>query len=315
MPKTDSSEMRRFLDVLLKHGNFTRAARDLYISQPYLTQSIRNVEKTLGVKIINRDVSPLRLTPAGRTYYQYLTALENDKAAFTKQLRQYTHADQVVLRLGILPSLGNYLLPLFLPAFLKAHPTTKIELTEDILARNEQRVLRGELDFLIGQNPETIAPGLDSFDRGRDGYYAIIPNTVTWYQPHQAYLNPGALTTQDLLQAPLVLSPHGSSIRRQVDYLLQKYNVSPNIVIESTSTATITKLATAGLGVTLLPDSVHTRPDPKRYNLLPLPQDLLSLNYFIAYPSGHQLNKVEKDLVTIFLTQLEADLAQSSTIP
>jgi DNA-binding transcriptional LysR family regulator len=112
-----------------------------------------------------------------------------------------------------------------------------------------------------------------------------------------------------------VLSPHGSSIRRQVDYLLQKYNVSPNIVIESTSTATITKLATAGLGVTFLPDSVHTRPDPERYNLLPLPQDLLSLNYFIAYPSGHQLNKVEKDLVTIFLTQLEADLAQSSTIP
>ncbi|USR86907.1 LysR family transcriptional regulator substrate-binding protein [Lactiplantibacillus pentosus] len=149
---------------------------------------------------------------------------------------------------------------------------------------------------MIGQNPETIAPGLDSFDRGRDGYYAIIPNTVTWYQPHQAYLNPGALTTQDLLQAPLVLSPHGSSIRRQVDYLLQKYNVSPNIVIESTSTATITKLATAGLGVTFLPDSVHTRPDPERYNILPLPQDLLSLNYFIAYPSGHQLNKVGKRL-------------------
>ncbi|WQH17714.1 LysR family transcriptional regulator [Lactiplantibacillus plantarum] len=45
MPKSDSSEMRRFLDVLLKHGNFTRAAKDLYISQPYLTQSIRNVEK------------------------------------------------------------------------------------------------------------------------------------------------------------------------------------------------------------------------------------------------------------------------------
>lgn len=126
MPKTDSSEMRRFLDVLLKHGNFTRAARDLYISQPYLTQSIRNVEKTLGVKIINRDVSPLRLTPAGRTYYQYLTALENDKAAFTKQLRQYTHADQVVLRLGILPSLGTTCCRCFCPLFSRRTPPRRL---------------------------------------------------------------------------------------------------------------------------------------------------------------------------------------------
>ncbi len=76
---------------------------------------------------------------------------------------------------------------------MKAHPATKIELTEDIASRNEQRVLHGELDFLIGQNPETIAPGLESYDRGRDGYYAIIPNTVNWYQPHQAFINPGAL--------------------------------------------------------------------------------------------------------------------------
>lgn len=314
MPKSDSSEMRRFLDVLLKHGNFTRAAKDLYISQPYLTQSIRNVEKELGVTIINREVTPLRLTTAGRTYYQYLTALENEKDYFNKQIRQYTHANQQVIRLGVLSSLGYYLLPLFLPAFLKAHPATKIELTEDIASRNEQRVLHGELDFLIGQNPETIAPGLESYDRGRDGYYAIIPNTVNWYQPHQAFINPGALPLNDLLQAPLVLSPHGSSIRRQVDYLLQKHNVTPNIVIESTNTATITKLATAGLGITFLPDSVHTQPDPERYNILPLPQALMSLNYFIAFPAEHSLNQVEKDLVTIFLTQLEADLAQSSTI-
>lgn len=141
MPKSDSSEMRRFLDVLLKHGNFTRAAKDLYISQPYLTQSIRNVEKELGVTIINREVTPLRLTTAGRTYYQYLTALENEKDYFNKQIRQYTHANQQVIRLGVLSSLGYYLLPLFLPAFLKAHPATKIELTEDIASRSG-RVLR-----------------------------------------------------------------------------------------------------------------------------------------------------------------------------
>ncbi|KLD59963.1 hypothetical protein WP50_14145 [Lactiplantibacillus plantarum] len=77
-----------------------------------LTEDIasRNEQRVL-------EVTPLRLTTAGRTYYQYLTALENEKDYFNKQIRQYTHANQQVIRLGVLSSLGYYLLPLFLPAF------------------------------------------------------------------------------------------------------------------------------------------------------------------------------------------------------
>lgn len=48
-------ELQHFLDVLLKESNFTRAAKELYISQPYLTQLIGRIEKKLGTKIINRD--------------------------------------------------------------------------------------------------------------------------------------------------------------------------------------------------------------------------------------------------------------------
>jgi Transcriptional regulator len=82
MPKTDSLNMLRFLDTLLKHGNYTKAAKDLYISQPYLTQTIQSAEKELGIEIINRKSSPLQLTDAGRIYYQYLNSLETEKAIF-----------------------------------------------------------------------------------------------------------------------------------------------------------------------------------------------------------------------------------------
>ena len=86
MPKTDSLNMLRFLDTLLKHGNYTKAAKDLYISQPYLTQTIQNAEKELGIEIINRKSSPLQLTDAGRIYYQYLNSLETEKSNFQKQI-------------------------------------------------------------------------------------------------------------------------------------------------------------------------------------------------------------------------------------
>ncbi|ETY75491.1 LysR family transcriptional regulator [Lactiplantibacillus fabifermentans] len=314
MPKTDSTNMLRFLDVLLKHGNFTRAAKDLYISQPYLTQTIKNAEKELGVPIINRDTTPLALTPAGRVYYQYLTSLENQKDQFHKQIRQYVAPDHQIIRIGVLSSLGYYLLPLVLPDFLQVHPEIKVELTEDILARNEQRLLHGEIDFLLGQNPETVAPGLTIHDRGRDGYYAIIPRTSPLYQPDQAFINPGSIDIQALLHAPLILSPRGSSIRRQVDYLLQKYNVDPQIVVESTNTFTIAKLAEKGLGVTFLPDSIAVKPAGDQYNLYPLPASLLSLNYFIAVRDNRILSASEHDLITIFLTNLEASLAEIASL-
>lgn len=313
MPKADPFRMRRFLDVLLKHGNFTRAAKDLYISQPYLTQTIQNAETELGVAIINRATSPIRLTAAGRIYYQYLTTLENEQAQFHKRLSQYTAPAKQVIRVGILSSLGYYLLPLILPDFLQVHPTVKIDLTEDISERNEQRLLHHDLDFLIGQDPQTIAAGLTVHDRGHDGYYAIIPHTSALYQPHQAYINPHSLSMDQLLQAPLVLSPQGSSIRRQVDYLLQKFHVDPHIVVESSNTLTVQKLAQRGLGVTFLPDSVTVTPDSAHYNLYPLPQDLVSLTYFIAFPAGKELTTPEKDFVTLFLTNLEASLADPSS--
>ena len=229
-------------------------------------------------------------------------------------MHQFTAPAHQTIRIGILSSLGYYLLPLFIPAYAQVHPEVKLNLTEDIAERNEQRLLHGELDFLIGQNPETVAPGLTVHERGKDGYYAVIPRTSKFYQPHQAFINPGTLDIEALLHEKLVLSPRGSSIRRQVDYLLQKYHITPEIVVESTNTFTIAKLAEKGLGITFLPDSVYVQPDGDAYNLYPLPASLLSLNYFIAFANTHQLSQNEQDLITIFLTNLEASLAEIASL-
>ena len=68
----DPEALLHYLDVLLKENNFTKAARELYISQPYLTQLIKRIEKRLGTQIINRDHVPFSLTEAGMIYYKYL---------------------------------------------------------------------------------------------------------------------------------------------------------------------------------------------------------------------------------------------------
>ena len=82
MAQLYSQQTLHYLDILLKHGNFTKAAKDLYVSQPHLTQTIKRIEIELGAKIINRDVTPLQLTAAGKVYHQYLMTAEIERKSF-----------------------------------------------------------------------------------------------------------------------------------------------------------------------------------------------------------------------------------------
>lgn len=310
MVQIDSPNILQYLDMLLKHGSYTKAARDLYVSQPYLTQTIKKVEKELGIEIINRHTSPLQLTEAGRIYYQYLNSLEAEQERFLKKISKYSISEQTVLRVGILSSLGTYLLPLFLTDFLDEHPHVKIELYEDIPRRNEKKLLNEELDFLIGQNPEMLSPNLVIHDHGKHGYYAVIPQKSRFYQKNRDLLEEQSIPIKELLKEDLLLTTRGSAIRRQVDYLIHKYKIQPRIMLESSNIFTIRELAKKNLGVTFLPESVKISEFDKKdhFNIYPMPLELLSLDYFIAHSANKTLTQDEKDLISAFLSHLKADI-------
>lgn len=303
----ESPSMLYYLDILLKHGNYTKAAKDLYISQPYLTQLIQRKEKELNIQIIDRHSSPLQLTDAGRLYYQHLYTLEAEQDKFQKKIALYTSNEQTIIRVGILSSLGTYLLPLFLPNFLKKHPEVNIELHEDTPDRNDRRILNGNLDFFIGQNPETISPNLKVHDFGKHGYFAIIPKTSSLFVKGKKILETQDLSLRDILNEKLILTTRGSAIRKQVDYLINKNKIQPEIILESSNIFTIVELATKGLGITFLPESVKIHNITDEFNIYPLPKDLVSLDYFIAYPAFKTLISAEKDFIDTFLKYLKAD--------
>ena len=87
-------EIQHFIDVLLKEDSFVKAAKKLYISQPYLTQLIKRIEDRLGTPIIDRDKKPYALTQAGLLYYQYLENISYNKQQLNKKLAQYTQPNK-----------------------------------------------------------------------------------------------------------------------------------------------------------------------------------------------------------------------------
>ena len=312
MSKISSQEILYYIDAILKYSNYGKAAKSLYISQPYLTQVIKRVENELNCELITRNKLPYRLTEQGKIYYQYLTSLENNYAKLLREISDVSDIDKTVIKIGVLPSLGTYLLPLFLPDFLTLHPDCRIELLESLPEKNEKLTQNNELDFWIGQNSRNISPNLNSVSWGRHRYRAVIPRCSDLYQEDRAVISEGSIDMSKMLCQKLVLTSKGSAIRKQIDQLLNLYKVEPRIIMESTEINTILKLATGNLGITFIPESVYVKESPSEYNLYQIPIDELSLDYFIAYHNERKLSNIDHDLINAFLIhgQNNSDLGE-----
>lgn len=301
MSKLQSQDILYYIDTLLKYSNYSKAAKALYISQPYLTKVIKKVEHELNCELITRNKLPYRLTEQGKIYYQYLTSMENNYAKLIREITYVSDMDNQVLRIGILPSLGSYLTPLFLPEFLALHPTYKINLLEDLPEKNEKLLQNNELDFWIGQNSGSISPNLNAVSWGKHSYRAIIPRCCELYQQNVAIIPEGSIDIREILSQKLILTSKGSAIRKQIDQLLSVYKIQPNILLESNDIYTVLKLAKRNLGLTIIPESIHIKECPPEYNIYPIPMDKMSLDYFIAHHSERKLNNVDHDLINAFL--------------
>ena len=305
MNQTNPRYMLQYIDALLKHNNFTKAAKDLYISQPYLTQTIQKIEKELNTEIINRKSSHFQLTDAGKIYYQYLETIEEEEETFKRELTKHTNTSDPVIRLGILSSLATYVLPLTLPLFMEKFPKTPIVINEDLPKNNELGTINHELDFYIGQNSETVASSLITKGSGSQAYYAVIPPTSSLYQPDNTILNKGSFTIDQLLKENLILTTSGSAIRRQVDRLLQRHKVTPKIVLESSNIYTVMELAKNDIGVAFVPEGLIKPSRHHAYNLYAIARDLISVDYFVAYSASKTLTTAEQAFVEIFTENLQ----------
>lgn len=306
MPQTKSPYTLQYIDTLLKHGNFTKAAKDLYISQPYLTQTIKKIENELGAEIVNRKSPQLQLTDAGKIYYQYLETIEEEGEQLKRTLAKYTITDNPVIRIGILPSLATYLLPLVVPVFMKTSPGTVLSINEDLPKINELKTINQDLDFYIGQNPESVSPSLITRDCGHQTYYAIIPKSSDLFQKGKRLLEKGTIPIDRLLKQKLVLTTSGSAIRRQIDRLLQRYKITPTIVLESSNIYTVAELAKNDTGVAFVPEGLLIDSKSADFNLYPISIDLISIEYFIAYSTDKTLAPTVQALLDTFIQEVRA---------
>ena len=110
--------------AIVKERSISKAADRLYLSQPYLSQYLAKLESNLGVTLLDRSHTPLRLTPAGELFYAYLERqLESDLRTLQSQKPPQLH-------IGVSTWRGSILLPDILPRFVQFYPEVQVVLHE-----------------------------------------------------------------------------------------------------------------------------------------------------------------------------------------
>ena len=143
--------------AIVKERSISRAAERLYLSQPYLSQYLAKLENSLGVVLLDRSHTPLKLTEAGELFYAYLERQDYLDRQLISDLGDLRNKKRPVLHLGVSPWRGSVLLPEVLPAFTRQYPDVQVILHEAPVPQLEELAVGGVVDFCLMQIPDNLA--------------------------------------------------------------------------------------------------------------------------------------------------------------
>ena len=236
-----------YVVAVAEHGNFTRAAESVQVSQPSLSQAVRALEAELGVELFYRTTRSVTVTAAGDALLgparQALRDAETARAAV---------ADVVGLEAGrldlvCLPTLAVHPTAALIGRFRRAHPAVVVRVVEpEDVDQVAERVRQGSSEIGLTELPLRDAE-LSTVVLERQEFVALIPAAGA------ADLPARRLTVESLARQPLVTTPLGTSTRRQVEEAFASVGLVANVAVETDHRESIAALVRAGAGVALLP--------------------------------------------------------------
>lgn len=234
-------------------GNITKAAEELYMTQPALSHFIAKVEKDEGIKIFDRTTTPITLTYAGERYVATIRKIMELSSQLHEELIEISAHKKGKLTLGIPPARAANMLPRFLPEYIRRYPQVKFQTVEHNTRQLKEDVNRGRVDF-------AIFPLLEKLE----GYRCITLFEEELFLVTQAgVLSESAYHTDrdgrrvvelgNLQNQSFILLKNGHGIRNALDLIFEYNGLKPKIFMETTNNETACGLAAAGLGVAVVP--------------------------------------------------------------
>lgn len=236
----------RYFESLARHLHFGRAADECGVSQPALSQQIREMEETLGIALIERGPRRIALTDRGAEIARRGVRILGDMRDLTDFARHGSEILSGPLRLGVIPSVAPYLLPQALPRLQHDYPALQLRLRETRTGQLVDELMQGQLDVVLMALPVT-EPGLESRRLFEDRFLLAAGRGSS-----EALAGPA--TAGDIAPERLLLLEEGHCLRDQALRYCRIAQTERLAGFGATSLATIMQMVANNYGVTLLPE-------------------------------------------------------------
>ncbi len=270
--------------TVVEYKNFSRAAEELYLSQPSVSLQIRNLENELGTKLMNRSSKHLELTQSGEIFYEYAKQmlLLYDKAK--QDIDQLTNVVTGSLKVGASYTLGEYILPFVLAEFATQFPTVDIEASVDNTVEITQAVRANHLDIALVEG-EVNHSDIDIRPLMEDEIILVVPN--------QHPLARLPIVTADHLQDQVwILRESGSGTRSFSDKLIKDWGINVKKTYIFGSSQAVKQAVVAGLGMALVSCwIVRKELIAKELTAVPIKGKRLKRSFSLIKSKNHEMSK------------------------
>jgi DNA-binding transcriptional LysR family regulator len=245
-----TAQLRTF-DALARHRHFTRAAEELLIAQPSVTYQVHELERALGVRLVDVVARKVHLTDAGERLAERAAALLNELEDTEREMRSYGVGEAGRLRLGATRTVGGYALPAALVEFIRSHPNIEVQLTIENSPSIESLLLRRSIDLAVVEW-KFGSPRLASRPLRRDSLVLIAP------RGHELTDETDVLLDQ-LRGQRFVMREVGSGTRALTEQALRPVLDDIQVVLELDQPEAIVRAVEAGLGLAFVSRSIVER--------------------------------------------------------
>ena len=243
----------KYIVAVARERHFGRAAEACFVSQPTLSVAIKKLEDELGVTIFERGGSEIGVTPVGQQLVSQAQKVLEESSNFKEIARLGNDPLAGPLRVGIIHTIGPYLLPKLVPKQIERTPQMPLILQENFTQRLIELLRQGEIDCAIMALPlpET---GLVTQDLYDEQFIVVTPASHVWASRQ-------SISAEDLKQQNMLLLGSGHCFRDQVLEVcpeLSRFAATSEGIqrtFEGSSLETIRHMVAAGIGITVMPMS------------------------------------------------------------
>lgn len=296
-------QMRAFV-ALAKTGNFTLAAQAMHVTQSALSGLIKELEQTLGAKVVDRSTRRALLTDIGKELYPLFSQMIDDLDGALANVADHTRLKKGIVRIAAPQLLSCTLMPEAIAAYRAKYPDIEVRLGDTGVESVVNRVLSGEADIGIGPEREP-APPLDA------RLLFEMPFALVFPKGH-ALERQARVTWKDVARYPLI-SLQGQFTERLLDDIhASKHAPSVKPANEVTFMTTALAMAAAGLGVTVC--MPYAAPLATLYGLVmrQLEEPVLTRRFFLYTRPGRSLSPAAESFID-FLDSFVGSLAPASS--